>query len=210
MAILNDLSRDLDWRESEIASMRIVLSRGDLSNTQYQALLRAAWAMLYAHYEGFAKYCLTLFFAEIARRAIPCIDLPSKARAFVLGPKIKQLRTLGPDELLEELTHFRTRHLLPPAPTFPDVDTRANLWPETLIELLDAADLRSDVVARHRDKLNTLVARRNGIAHGEKSFIAEFSYYRGFENAVYDVMYDLVFQIDERLSATPYLALAEG
>jgi hypothetical protein len=53
MAIIDDISRDLDWREAEIASMRLLLNRKDISAKQIEVLLRAAWALLYAHYEGF-------------------------------------------------------------------------------------------------------------------------------------------------------------
>jgi len=65
--------------------------------------------------------------------------------------------------------------------------------------------LDSRTVEKNRPKLTTLVARRNEIAHGQKNFIAEFRYYRTYETAVYEVMYDLALQVEERLASNPYL-----
>jgi hypothetical protein len=204
MAIIDDISRDLDWREAEIASMRLLLSRRDISSKQVEVLLRAAWALLYAHYEGFIKYCLTLFYEEISARSVKCENLPNPTQIFALAKVLKQIRTMPPAEMINEVTNFQSRHLDSVA-SFPEVDTDSNLWPETLIALLISADLDSKTVEENRPKLATLVARRNEIAHGQKNFIAEFRYYRTYETAVYEVMYDLALQVEERLASSPYL-----
>lgn len=204
MAIIDDISRDLDWREAEIASMRLLLSRRDISSKQVEVLLRAAWALLYAHYEGFIKYCLTLFYEEISARSVKCENLPNPTQIFALAKVLKQIRTMPPAEMINEVTNFQSRHLDSVA-SFPEVDTDSNLWPETLIVLLISADLDSKTVEKNRPKLATLVARRNEIAHGQKNFIAEFRYYRTYETAVYEVMYDLALQVEERLASSPYL-----
>jgi len=204
MAIIDDISRDLDWREAEIASMRLLLSRRDISSKQVEVLLRAAWALLYAHYEGFVKYCLTLFYEEISARSVKCENLPIPTQIFALAKILKQIRTMPPAEMINEVTNFQSRHLDSLA-SFPEVDTDSNLWPETLIALLISADLDSRTVEKNRQKLATLVARRNEIAHGQKNFIAEFRYYRTYETAVYEVMYDLALQVEGRLASNPYL-----
>jgi hypothetical protein len=203
MSILNEITSELDWREAEIASMRLLLNRRDLSGKQKQVLLRAAWAMLYSHYEGFCKNCLTLFYGEITRRSLRYSLLPINTQLFALSKHLRELRTLPPDELLFKAKNFITHHLELTA-TFPDVDTAANLWPNLLIDLMKSADLNTRIVEDHRAKLKTLVSRRNGIAHGEKNLISDLVYYHTYEDAVYDVIYDLTFQIEERLSMPPY------
>ena len=204
MAIIDDISRDLDWREAEIASMRLLLSRKDITSKQVEVLLRAAWALLYAHYEGFVKYCLTLFYGEISARSIKCEKLPIATQIFALAKALKQICTMPPADMIIEATYFKSKHLDSLA-SFPEVDTNSNLWPETLIALLRSADLDSKTVEENRPKLATLVARRNEIAHGQKNFIAEFRYYRTYETAVYEVMYDLALQVEERLASSPYV-----
>ena len=203
MAIIDEISRDLDWREAEIASMRLLLLRSDLSEKQLQTLLRAAWALLYAHYEGFCKNCLTLFFEEISNRGFHCGELPTPTRVFALEKAINHLRSLPNADFVAEIANFSVNHLDAKA-VFPSVDTGSNLWPNTLINLMMLADLDTREIQNHAAKIKTLVARRNGIAHGEKSFIAEFNYYHGYEEAVYAVIYDLAFQVDQRLNLPPY------
>nr|WP_302910843.1 MAE_28990/MAE_18760 family HEPN-like nuclease [Neorhizobium galegae] len=180
-----------------------MLHRRDISGSQREVLLRASWGMLYAHYEGFAKFCLSVFYAEAKQRISACHELPANTRVFAHSKLIKTLRQLPADQFLSAVENFGTNHASTP-PEFPDVDTDANLWPNLLIDLLNAADIDANFVEKHRQKLRTLVKRRNGIAHGEEDIIPEVRYYLEFEQAVYEIMYDLAFSVDARLSAPPY------
>ena len=202
---LEAISKDLDWRESEIASMRVLLLSTSISDGQRNGLLRAAWAMLYAHYEGFCKEALTIFFDTIARSGVHCSDLPQPTKLHALAQKLMQLRQMADQDLLPAIIGFGSCHL-EGLPSFPEVDTKSNLRPEELIDLLESADLTTDKVKEHKQKLKILVGRRNEIAHGKNNLIPEVSYYLTFEKTVYDVMYDIALQVDSRLSMPPYSA----
>lgn len=203
MPILDTLTRDLDWREGEIASLRLTLQSSSISPIQRRTLLRAAWALLYAHYEGFCKNALTVFYDCVANSGISCRSLPNATRLLALQKSINKMRTKDIGHLYDEVINFDATYLQSP-PVFPEVDTDSNLWPSKLIELLEQADLSTCKVSEHQIKLRTLVARRNKIAHGERNIIDEVEYYLSYENAVYEVLYDLAYQIDNRLSYPPY------
>lgn len=203
MNVLDALTRDLNWRETEIASMRLLLLSGSVSPSQHTALLRAAWAMLYAHYEGFCKNALAAFFDAAAGTGVLNADLPKHTKTLALGATFRRLRNLSDAEFLGELEAFFPTYL-EKTPEFPGVDTQSNLWPDVLIELLESADLSPGKVQEHKVKLSTLVARRNSIAHGDNSIISEFAYYKSYEDAVYDVIYDLAYQVEARLKLQPY------
>lgn len=203
MTIIDAISSDLDWRESEIASLKILLSRSDLGPIQKQTLLRAAWAMLYAHYEGYVKFCFTIFFEEIEKRSIRCSDLPSSTQSFALRSAIKEIRTLPLEDCIIKILSFK-EDFIEAAAKFPEIETNANLWPDLLVKFMNLADLDPAVVLYHKRKLDTLVARRNGIAHGEQDIIKETEYYFGFEAAVYEVFYDLAFQLEHKICQAPY------
>jgi hypothetical protein len=144
-------------------------------------------------------------FYDYAKRAVTnCGVLPVKTRVLALEKKIKRLRALSSEPLLGELENF-TALFYNPAPDFPEVDTKSNLWPNVLEDLLKDADIKLDALDGHRVKISTLVKRRNNIAHGKPDIVSEISYYRGFEAAVYDVMYEMAFRIDDRLKAAPYV-----
>jgi len=177
MSILDDITRDLDWREAEIASMRVVLSSTGLTSIQKLTLLRAAWALLYAHYEGFCKNTLVTYYDFISNSRIACRDLPETTRLFALKKNLTQMRNLQDNYLVVEITKFQS-NCLSPTPEFPSVDTQSNLWPNLLIELMETADLNTEIVSENEVKLKTLVNRRNKIAHGENNIIQELEYYR--------------------------------
>lgn len=205
MSILDDITRDLDWREAEIASMRVVLSSSGLTSIQKQTLLRAAWALLYAHYEGFCKNTLATYYDFISTSGVACGSLPEATRLFALKKKLTQMRNLQDNELVGEIINFHA-DCLSPTPDFPSVDTQSNLWPNLLVDLMKTADLNTEIVSENEIKLKTLVSRRNKIAHGENNIIQELEYYKSFEDAVYNVMYDLAIQVDRRLSQPPFVA----
>jgi hypothetical protein len=205
MRPIDIITQDLDWREREIAAMRVLISGPGLTNSQRAALLRAGWAMLYAHYEGFIKNSLTVFYDEAKKTAGKCEHLPSSTKVFALSDALRSLRNLPYDAMLNKIENFQIDHLSS-NPNFPGVDTKSNLWPNVLIDLLKTADLDTSIAEKNEAKLRTLVSRRNSIAHGEKSFINEISYFRGFEEVVYEVLYDVALQVDYRLSQPPYLA----
>jgi len=203
MNILDTISRDLDWREAEIASMRILLSSPELTAGQKQGLLRASWALLYAHYEGFCKNTLITFYDVISKSDITCGDLPHPTKLFAVGKTLTKIRNMNDNDLLSEIADFESSRLSV-KPTFPDVDTDSNLWPSVLIKLMDTANLNPAIVRKHEIQLKTLVHRRNKIAHGENNIITEVGYFNTYEKAVYDVIYDLALQVEERLSLSPY------
>jgi len=195
MTPLEQISADLGWRESELASLKILLVRHDLSKTQHAVLLRASWAMLYAHYEGFVKTALTIFYDEVCKRIGNCGNLPKETRVNALLSVIKKIRQLPAVEMLEEIEEFCNRHH-GSSPQFPEVDTKSNLWPNLLADLLRGADIQPDIAAKHKFEIQTLVARRNEIAHGRHDLISEIGYYVKYESVVYDIMYEVAFLVD--------------
>ena len=184
--------------------MKLLLARHDTTEHQRAVLLRASWALLYAHYEGFVKTTLTVFFGYASNLVTDCGSLPEVTRLYALESNLRVLRNLPSSDFLLGIESFSGDHLSS-QPVFPDVDTRSNLWPSVLKELLDAADIQLPNLEVHRASLQTLVSRRNSIAHGKSDMIQEISYYRKFESAVYDVMYELAFSVEERLGRSPYI-----
>lgn len=203
MLAIDKIADDLGWREIELASLRVLLSRPDVTKAQKDVLLRASWALLYAHYEGFVKAALTIFYDFAQRSASNCGVLPIRTRLNALDKSLKSIRSLPPEEFLSEIESF-TVIKYSERPRFMEVDTQSNLWPATLEELLMVADISIPSIDKHRIKLKTLVSRRNEIAHGKQDIIKEVGYYISFENAVYEIMYDIAFAIDQRLSIPPY------
>ena len=202
MEPIDELTADLGWRETELALLKVFLQRKDVTPRQHDVLARAAWSLLYAHYEGYAKFCLTLFFERAALLVKSCQPLPQKTKVYALFEEMKRIRNLPAADFLQSLETFATT-IGVQKPNFPEVNTKSNLWPNVLEDLLELADINCASLDKNRVVLKALVAKRNGIAHGQ-AVTATYSDYLQQENAVYEVMYDLAYQVDARLKAAPF------
>lgn len=201
MTPFEEIERDLDWRESELASLRRLLSNKEVSSREKDVLFRAAWALLYAHYEGFCKFALTVYFDTIKKPPNKCRDLPFQTQCFALSGAIKSIRTLPTVEFLNSFHSF-DRTFLDASIEFPEVETKSNLWPHTFRELLTSADIEVKSLDDYNQTIRTLVTRRNKIAHGEKDMIKELSYYLKFEDAIMVVLCDLALSIDKKINGS--------
>jgi hypothetical protein len=66
------IDSDLRWREAELVSMKALAWRAesDPGTPRHQALLRACWLLLYAHYEGFCKYSWDVYMEKLESMCI--------------------------------------------------------------------------------------------------------------------------------------------
>ncbi|MBX9464088.1 MAG: hypothetical protein KL840_14205 [Aquamicrobium sp.] len=203
MEAIDELTADLGWRETELALLKVFLQRKDVTAKQHGVLARAAWSLLYAHYEGYAKFCLTLFFERAARTVASCQLLPPKTKEYALFVELKRIRSLPASDFLQMLETFAATTGAQ-KPNFPEVDTRSNLWPGVLEDLLTLADIKCASIEKNRILLKALVGKRNGIAHGQ-AVDATYEDYLKQENAVYEVLYELAYEVDARLKAPPFV-----
>ncbi len=190
------IEADLDWRHEELAIFREVLALDTVTRVRRTALFRGAWALLYAHYEGFCKHSLQLL-VEFMRGLPDCSVLTHPSFLYFHSRSINAARSLPTADAFD---FFRNTiddlKLLPPPEV--TVETKSNLWPSLLQGLLDSLDLSSYSVIEHGDKIKTLVARRNDIAHGQKVFIKDLPYYLEYENMTRNLMYSLALAIVDR------------
>ncbi len=203
MEPIDEMQKELGWRETELALLKVFFQSGGATARQHDVLARAAWSLLYAHYEGYAKFCLTLFFERAEKIQVNCSMLPAKTKEYALLRELKRIRNLPDLRLIEEMEGFATK-LSQMKPKFPEVDTKSNLWPNVLEDLLSFADIKCNSIKKNRQLLNVLVRKRNGIAHGQ-AVSASYADYLIQENAVYEVMYELSYEIDARLKSSPFV-----
>lgn len=200
MTPFEKITGDLDWRETELAELRILLANDDLAKWQKLILFRASWTLLYAHYEGFCKFALTVYFKALESSGAKYSEFKPKTQAFALTGKLKELRKRDDVELLLAIRGFEGDVLDNPVTFSEKVDTKSNLRPATLTWLLEAADLEIKSLRSHNHTLENLVNRRNRIAHGERDIIQGFGYYSPCETAVKEIMGDLAEAIGKKIS----------
>jgi hypothetical protein len=213
------LEADRAWREEEL---RAVQNRGiditaDEERNRYRRVLVL---LLYAHFEGFCKFALTLYASEVSRTGISCGDANYAIAAAALADLFKDLRNpdkksdifrgLLPDDA--KLHRFardrefveRAGDISKKAVIIPDhvVDTESNLSPVVLRKNLFRLGLAHDQFDARKDDINKLLGIRNGIAHG--------SLKDGVEAKTYDELRAATFSIMTELSAGVTKALTDG
>jgi hypothetical protein len=201
------LEEDLKWRESELASLKLLASDAEAGTVRHHALLRALCALLYAHYEGFCKFAWDYYFESLEKTGVLRRDCASHIARASMQKDFKEMRgNLSPDAMWDFCT-ARFGSLMQERLEFVlKLETNSNLWPNLLIENSSAVGLACSAARENAVKLRSLVARRNDIAHGQKMTIANLGEYHDYENAAIVVMHELAISVLEALESESYLA----
>jgi hypothetical protein len=200
------LENDLNWREAELVSLKTQVIKATNGSVLHQVLLRAMWALLYAHYEGFCKFAWDLYLDELQKVGVKRKECKAEIARLSLQ---KQFRELKGDLSLENLWNFTQtdfKTLLEENLDFQvKLETNSNLYPNLLMENSLQVCLDCTLVEQYKIELRTLVARRNEIAHGKKMLIKDIQEYQKYEQAALEVMHELAVSIVECLDKKLYL-----
>ena len=203
-----EIERDLAWRESEMGALKLLLASGRTGSDRQRALLRACSAMLYAHYEGFSKFCWTLMLNTIEAQSHLRRDLTEPLAKRAMAAVFTRLRG---NTSLSNLWKFATADFqsqMSQVADFPDeVDTKSNLWPHLSQEINASVGLSCPLLCLHSAELAQLVGRRNAIAHGEKLEIADLTQFQKLEHAAVLVMHELAIAVVTCLDEGTYVRM---
>jgi len=207
MRIDQILEADLQWREAELASLKRLAINSEEGSVTYQSLLRALWALLYAHFEGFTKYCWDTLFDHIQSERIPKSSLSDPFAIIALEKDFKELRAaLDANSILQFLNVGMPTALKNPA-EFPDeirLKTDSNLWPNVFERETSKLGINCEELVKHRSRIKTLVARRNDIAHGKGMIIVNVSEYHAYEVSSLCLMHELAIKTMEIIDTKKY------
>lgn len=205
-SIEQQVEQDLAWREAEMACLKLLLASAVVGTDRHRALLRACAAMLYAHYEGFCKFCWTLLLDTIQAGAHIRRDLAEPIARRAMAPVFRRLRGDTSDSSLWKFAEIDFQNELSQPAEFPDeIDTQSNLWPTLAQKINDSVGLSCPMFTTNAAELSQLVGRRNKIAHGEKLEIANLKQFQTFEHVAWLAMHDLAIAVVECLDNKTYL-----
>jgi MAE_28990/MAE_18760-like HEPN len=202
------LEDDLKWREAELASLKLVAVTSTQNKILHDATLRASWAMLYAHFEGFTKFCWELLFDQIQAEQVEISALKGNFQILALEKPLKELKAnLSSPSVWQFLTSGFPAFLSSQAsfPVMCRLDTQSNLWPSVFETECQKVGVCADQIQKHNTRIKTLVSRRNDIAHGKTMTIKSVNEYTEYEQAALLVMHDLAIQVLEILDNKAYL-----
>lgn len=183
----------LDERRVELTeTLRVVDSvRGTVLATRACAM---AVPMIYAQWEGFAKEALQLYVEYLEN--CDCIqqEFNESILAYAWTPSFRKLQgELTHDRKVELIQRFlgSLSEVLQFSQSEREIDTKSNLKFDVLNDMAKYLCLNIDSMRQYEKKLDTLVHRRNNIAHGARA--------KDLDHALVDDYKNLALQLMEGL-----------
>lgn len=205
--LIDKIDQELSWRKKELTQMRFMASTASPENEL--TILRSSIVLLYAHWEGFVKTILTLYLKHIVAQGLHNSELKPNFYAMSLLSEFERFK------VTKKVCHYidLTNVILNNTSSVPHIqcekiiDTKSNLNSELFKELMALLDLDSSV---HDTSFNLiderLLARRNGIAHGEnrKRFPLDKKEYDDIHTRIVQILDDLATQIKDAAETKSY------
>ena len=207
MTIQEEIAADIDWRNGELAELRVILHKANLSSSQRVTYIRYIVPAIYALWEGFVKNCLELYSKEIQKSGVPIRDLNENILTFavVADDKLSLDKERTKYETQKEFTLYIREHLNRVFPTNNKLPTKSNINKEVLTDLLKMFNL-GGVDTKAGKGLNKLLTFRNSIAHGDNSIPVEEKDIDTFTKLIQDLMLVIFDKIEYAVTHTTYLA----
>lgn len=202
------LESDLRWREAELVSLkRLAIVHND-NDVVLRATLRACWALLYAHFEGFTKFCWELLLDHVQNEKLFVNQLSRDFQLLALEKLFRGLRGSNKSNSLWDFFNTTLPTELQSIAFFPTecrLETESNLWPDVFERECARIGVKSTTLESSRIRLQALVSRRNDIAHGKNMTIKSVEEYSEYEHAALLVLHDLAVQVLEVIENKAYM-----
>lgn len=168
--LIDRVAEELVWRRRELTDMRALVQEctGQL---RARVLIRAAVALLYAHWEGFVKASGSYYLEYVASNRVPYRRLAPNFVALTLRSKFDEMGASEKISSANALADFFCTCLEAQSrvPYKNVVNTKANLSSKVLQDIISALGLDPSQFATRLNFIDTnLVSPRNHIAHGEE------------------------------------------
>lgn len=198
------LLSELGWRRKEIHCFESLVNNPKYSQ---QALLRAAIAMLYAHWEGYVKVASAAYIEHVRRQR--CLYSDLKPNFVALGARAAASRAMQSQKWqfqIEFCEFVMTQSSAQAAwPKNFDVDTGSNLSPAVFRDIvyLLGIEYRPEFQVAEKPIIERLLDLRNRIAHGEYSII-DIEEYRQLNTKVEELLVLFCNQVDNAAATQHY------
>ena len=166
--LIDKIDEELSWRKKELTQLRFIVSNATPENEL--TIRRSSIVLLYEHWEGLVKRLLTLYLEHIVAQGSHNYELKPNFYAMSLLSEFEQFKNTKKVHHYIDLTNtiLNSTNTIPNIQCEKIIDTKSNLNSELFKELMSLLDLDSSI---HDTTFNLiderLLARRNGIAHGE-------------------------------------------
>jgi len=202
--LARELEMDLEWRFHEVDVIRRKHSQC-ANDAERKIIVKCLVLVLYAHWEGFVRHALTLYVEALSRTGVRRRDLVDALVARSLQATLNRLSDRGTAARAGFVGSLET--LLNASVEFeqPGINTKANLKTKVFRGLLEDFCIYVDDALIDTMTIDTLVNRRNDIAHGARSPIEELKIFDEFYRHIRLLMEALAVSLDHNLDDRSFL-----
>ncbi len=216
------LEQDFAWRLDEIRHLQN--RNSDVKDEAEQdRLRRPLLLMLYAHFEGFSKFALTLYINSINQSQVTCGEVNYSIAAASLGNVFQSMRDSNKkcpefkDQLPDDTKlhrYFREREFIEHMDEFEQrqvviselvADTESNLRPVVLRKIMFRLGLPHNLFDSFEGEIHHLLETRNNISHGKEKNGVKVKTYEKCRKAVLKIMTQITIEITDSLREQKYL-----
>jgi hypothetical protein len=168
------LDAELGWRVKEISSLKAAVKSS--SHTAEQTLVRASIALLYAHWEGFIKSSATAYVTYVNNQGLSYSELQTCFVVLGFKKTLHDVQHSKQSNLNVTLVDFLRDGLASKTKLKIDsaINTESNLSASVFENILQAVGFATEPYETKTNLINeSLLKRRNTIAHGEYIDVAE-------------------------------------
>jgi hypothetical protein len=168
-SLIDILAADISWRRRELTDLRWAVQSAAGNRTRQDTFIRAAVALLYAHWEGFVKLVAERYLEFVSMQRHKNSELASNVLAVALRSMLQTAEASKKIGIhIDVIDFFREqmdgRSALPYRSV---IRTEANLSSPVLLEIIRTIGISpADYEMKSHLLDNLLLAKRNHIAHG--------------------------------------------
>lgn len=197
MNFLYEINSDIQWRMSELASLRTIPFRYRLLPNHKDILIKYTIPSIYSLWEGYVKNTFELYAREINSLNIPIKDVHINLLTHALSNHDK-LSLENPRMSFvkkKEFIDFYQKRVEEPLFLTNKLPTKSNIDYDVINEILCRFNL-DKLEENYNSKLKKLLWFRNNIAHGDSSIPVSTDDISSFSDLVIDLMIDVFNRIE--------------
>lgn len=175
ITIREKLEDEIDWIIKELTKLKLIPHRNTFSESEREIYFKSIVPMIYAYLEGYVKKSFKIYVEFVNELNLKLRDFSPKLQVYILEKKynffITKIEDLQRKEnlILNILATYDDENI---KLVFDDKKVQ-NINCDRLNKLLIAMNFQKIDDQKLGDKLNKLLQYRNGIAHGENSYMVK-------------------------------------
>lgn len=196
---IDDIKSDIDWRMSELASLKTIPVRYRLTNNHSELLIKYAIPSIYALWEGFVRKSFELYIDYLNSLELNPSEVHINliTHAFSTEDKLalenSRISFKKKKEFIEFFQKKATEKLIIPK----KIPTKSNVDFEVINNILERFNLARLPKEPYEKKLKKLLTFRNSIAHGEISIPIKSDNLNEFSMLINDLMVEIFERIED-------------